>query len=113
MHCHRHQVGDGRASGAFPAFVCTHMSAFVCCLHRDGRPSARMVLLKGYGNEGFRFFTNYESRKGSELVRAASVLFIGLLFIQVNVTEHPGAVGVNGVDQGLNGGCSYVNYVKK
>ncbi|XP_039992216.1 pyridoxine-5'-phosphate oxidase isoform X2 [Xiphias gladius] len=33
----------------------------------DGRPSARMVLLKGYGNEGFRFFTNYESRKGSEL----------------------------------------------
>ncbi|KAM6964513.1 pyridoxine-5'-phosphate oxidase [Tautogolabrus adspersus] len=33
----------------------------------DGRPSARMVLLKGYSNEGFRFFTNYESRKGSEL----------------------------------------------
>uniref|UniRef100_A0A7N8YIW4 pyridoxal 5'-phosphate synthase n=1 Tax=Mastacembelus armatus TaxID=205130 RepID=A0A7N8YIW4_9TELE len=34
---------------------------------KDGRPSARMVLLKGYSNEGFRFFTNYESRKGSEL----------------------------------------------
>ncbi|XP_017292023.1 pyridoxine-5'-phosphate oxidase isoform X1 [Kryptolebias marmoratus] len=34
---------------------------------RDGRPSARMVLLKGYSNEGFRFFTNYESRKGVEL----------------------------------------------
>lgn len=27
-----------------------------------------MVLLKGYSDEGFRFFTNYESRKGSELV---------------------------------------------
>uniref|UniRef100_A0AAZ3R8G5 pyridoxal 5'-phosphate synthase n=1 Tax=Oncorhynchus tshawytscha TaxID=74940 RepID=A0AAZ3R8G5_ONCTS len=36
---------------------------------RDGRPSARMVLLKGYSEEGFRFFTNYESRKGGELVR--------------------------------------------
>ncbi|KAM9716893.1 pyridoxine-5'-phosphate oxidase isoform 1-T1 [Menidia menidia] len=34
---------------------------------KDGQPSARMVLLKGYSNEGFRFFTNYESRKGSEL----------------------------------------------
>uniref|UniRef100_A0A8C6TQS5 pyridoxal 5'-phosphate synthase n=1 Tax=Neogobius melanostomus TaxID=47308 RepID=A0A8C6TQS5_9GOBI len=34
---------------------------------KDGRPSARMVLLKGYNNEGFRFFSNYESRKGIEL----------------------------------------------
>ncbi|XP_037319421.1 pyridoxine-5'-phosphate oxidase [Pungitius pungitius] len=34
---------------------------------KDGRPSARMVLLKGYSHEGFRFFTNYQSRKGSEL----------------------------------------------
>ncbi|XP_028845470.1 pyridoxine-5'-phosphate oxidase [Denticeps clupeoides] len=34
---------------------------------RDGRPSARMVLLKGYSHDGFRFFTNYESRKGTEL----------------------------------------------
>ncbi|XP_014839405.1 PREDICTED: pyridoxine-5'-phosphate oxidase [Poecilia mexicana] len=34
---------------------------------KDGRPSARMVLLKGYSHEGFRFFTNYESRKGKEL----------------------------------------------
>ncbi|KAK0152536.1 Pyridoxine-5'-phosphate oxidase [Merluccius polli] len=36
---------------------------------KDGRPSARMVLLKGYSDEGFRFFTNYESRKGGELIR--------------------------------------------
>uniref|UniRef100_A0AAV2LDE1 pyridoxal 5'-phosphate synthase n=1 Tax=Knipowitschia caucasica TaxID=637954 RepID=A0AAV2LDE1_KNICA len=34
---------------------------------KEGRPSARMVLLKGYNNEGFRFFSNYESRKGFEL----------------------------------------------
>jgi pyridoxamine 5'-phosphate oxidase len=33
----------------------------------DGRPSARVVLLKGVDDRGFVFFTNYESRKGREL----------------------------------------------
>src|SRR5262249_25323336 len=34
---------------------------------RDGRPSVRMVLLRGVGHGGFTFFTNYESRKAREL----------------------------------------------
>ena len=33
----------------------------------DGRPSARMVLLKGHGPDGFVFYTNGESRKGGEI----------------------------------------------
>ncbi|HEX7709298.1 MAG TPA: pyridoxamine 5'-phosphate oxidase [Sphingomonadaceae bacterium] len=33
----------------------------------DGRPSARMVLLKGHGPQGFVFYTNAESRKGGEI----------------------------------------------
>ena len=33
----------------------------------DGRPSVRIVLLKGFDENGFTFFTNYESRKGQEL----------------------------------------------
>jgi pyridoxamine 5'-phosphate oxidase len=33
----------------------------------DGAPSVRMVLLKGADDEGFSFFSNYESRKGQEL----------------------------------------------
>jgi pyridoxamine 5'-phosphate oxidase len=33
----------------------------------DGRPDARVVLLKYYGEEGFAFFTNYESKKSRDL----------------------------------------------
>ena len=33
----------------------------------DGAPSVRMVLVKRYDDDGFVFFTNYESRKGGEL----------------------------------------------
>lgn len=33
----------------------------------DGRPSARVVLLKFFDSEGFAFFTNYESKKGRDL----------------------------------------------
>src|SRR6266540_91735 len=33
----------------------------------DGRPSVRIVLLKGFDHDGFVFFTNYESEKGKQL----------------------------------------------
>ncbi|MBF6556780.1 MAG: pyridoxamine 5'-phosphate oxidase [Acidimicrobiales bacterium] len=43
----------------------------------QGRPSARMVLLKAWGEEGFVFHTNYDSRKGRELIENphAALLF--------------------------------------
>ena len=34
---------------------------------KDGKPSARIVLLKGFDEKGFVFYTNYESHKGKEL----------------------------------------------
>lgn len=43
----------------------------------DGKPSVRMVLLKDHGERGFTFYTNFESRKGSELAanRRVALLF--------------------------------------
>jgi len=43
----------------------------------DGTPSARTVLLKGFDQNGFVFFTNYESRKASDLAEnpKATLLF--------------------------------------
>ena len=52
------------ASGAEPLDLTAMMLATV---DQQGRPSARVVLLKGVDQRGFVFFTNYESRKGHEL----------------------------------------------
>jgi pyridoxamine 5'-phosphate oxidase len=43
----------------------------------DGTPSQRMVLLKGYDEHGFVFYTNYDSRKGQHLTThpKAALLF--------------------------------------
>ena len=42
-------------------------AATLATADKDGRPSARTVLLKGVDERGFIFFTNYQSRKGREL----------------------------------------------
>jgi pyridoxamine 5'-phosphate oxidase len=54
----------------------------------DGRPSARMVLLKGFDARGFVFYTNFESRKADELDdthRAALLFYWGSLERQVRI----------------------------
>jgi pyridoxamine 5'-phosphate oxidase len=53
-----------------------------------GAPDARMVLLKGFDEEGFRFFTNYESDKAEQLEgsgRAALILYWRELDRQVRI----------------------------
>ena len=39
----------------------------VSTVDADGRPSSRIVLLKGFDHSGFVFFTNYESKKAADL----------------------------------------------
>jgi pyridoxamine 5'-phosphate oxidase len=53
-----------------------------------GRPSGRIMLLKGFDENGFVFYTNYDSRKGSELRnnKFASMTFLWLeLYRQVRI----------------------------
>ena len=59
----------------------------LCTATADGRPSARMVLLRGL-DHGFCFYTNYESRKGQELIAnpyAAVIFYWRVPYLQVRV----------------------------
>jgi pyridoxamine 5'-phosphate oxidase len=55
-------LGDAEASGMTDPNAMTLATAGA-----DGRPSARTVLLRGVGDDGFRFFTNRMSLKGRQL----------------------------------------------
>jgi pyridoxamine 5'-phosphate oxidase len=65
----------------------------------SGEPSARMVLLRGFDERGFGFFTNFNSQKARELAenpQAALVLYWGKLGRQVRIT---GAVAKQSADE--------------
>jgi pyridoxamine 5'-phosphate oxidase len=67
----------------------------------DGRPSARIVLLKGADARGFSFYTNHDSRKGRELDAhpvAALVFWWGPLERQVRVEGRVERVGAEEAD---------------
>ncbi len=67
----------------------------------DGVPSARIVLLKGYSEEGFMFFTNYDSYKGKQLLenpKACLVFFWKELERQIRITGLVEKVGENESD---------------
>jgi pyridoxamine 5'-phosphate oxidase len=52
-------------------------NAMVLSTIKEGKPSARVVLLKGFDSKGFIFYTNYNSHKGLEM---AAEPFAGLTF---------------------------------
>jgi pyridoxamine 5'-phosphate oxidase len=54
-----------------------HNAMAVATVSPEGQPSVRMVLLKGYDADGFVFYTNFESRKGTQLLATprAALLF--------------------------------------
>lgn len=57
-------------------------------VNAEGKPSARIVLLKAFDDRGFVFYTNYDSRKGQELAanpHAALILFWKELERQVRI----------------------------
>ena len=71
----------------------------------NGIPSARIVLLKGYDEKGFVFFTNYDSQKGKELMqnsRAALVFFWAPLERQVRISGRTERLGAQESDEYFN-----------
>jgi pyridoxamine 5'-phosphate oxidase len=62
---------DAKETGVLP-----EPTAMVIVTCVDDQPSARTVLLKSVSNEGFTFFTNYNSRKGNELSRNRRVALV-------------------------------------
>ena len=60
----------------------------VATVGADGRPSARVVLLRGWDRRGFVFYTNYESRKAAEIAAhpfASVVFWWGALERQIRI----------------------------
>ena len=87
--CYKRPVDPALANDPWPLFELWFSEALVAqranahaftlaTVGLDGRPSARVVLYKGRSEAGFRFFTNYQSRKGQELEKlpfAAAVFY--------------------------------------
>ncbi len=62
IRLYRQWLEDAKRSGTF-----LHDAITLATCTKDGVPSARMMLLKGVDDRGLVFYTNYESRKASEL----------------------------------------------
>jgi pyridoxamine 5'-phosphate oxidase len=80
---YRRWFGEAIEQGAFEP-----EAAALATATPDGRPSVRMVLVKGTDERGLSFFTNYASRKGAELAanpRAALLFHWPVLGRQVRV----------------------------
>jgi pyridoxamine 5'-phosphate oxidase len=70
------------------ADVALEQAMTLATVDEQGWPDARMVLLKGFGPDGFRFFTNYESAKAAQLganPRAALVIYWRELDRQIRI----------------------------
>lgn len=48
----------------------------LCTVSAEGRPDGRIVLLRAFDERGFVFFTNYESRKGNDLLAHAAAALV-------------------------------------
>jgi pyridoxamine 5'-phosphate oxidase len=78
------------------AGVVEPLAMTVATATEDGRPSARVLLLRGVDDQGFVFYTNYESQKGVELAanpRAALVFHWDVLGRQVRLEGRVARLG--------------------
>lgn len=77
-------LAEARASDA----VYEHNAMTLATAGSEGRPAARIVLLRGFDERGFCFYTNYASRKGEEIAAnpwVALVFWWGALGRQIRI----------------------------
>lgn len=83
------QLFDAWLASARAADIIEPTAMTLATIDADGTPAARIVLLKGHGTDGFRFYTNYDSRKGRALAahpQAALVFWWEVLERQIRIT---------------------------
>jgi pyridoxamine 5'-phosphate oxidase len=84
-----------QATKAFAQKEVDGNAATLATADKNGKPSARIILLKGLDERGFIFFTNYNSRKGRELLEnpnAALTFFWAELERQICVAGTVGKI---------------------
>lgn len=74
---------------------------------KDGRPSARIVLLKEVSDDGFVFFTNYEGRKGEELKENP---YAAMVFLWPSLSRQ---VRINGIVSRVDAAISDAYYATR
>jgi pyridoxamine 5'-phosphate oxidase len=70
------------------ALVPDHSAMSLATIEEGGQPSVRMVLLKGFDDQGFVFYTNFQGRKGRHLLanpKAALCIYWPPIDIQVRI----------------------------
>lgn len=90
---------DARATGMSEQDA---ISMTLATSDNDGQPTARIVLLKGFDDQGFVFYTNYESRKGLELAenpKACLLFYWSPLWRQVRIEGEIEKVSAEESDQ--------------
>jgi pyridoxamine 5'-phosphate oxidase len=84
----RFQALLGQAKAVDPLRLAEPTAFALATVSDDGQPSVRILLLKGVDERGFVFYSNYESRKGRELLgagKAAMVFHWQPLEVQVRI----------------------------
>lgn len=101
-HCHANPIEQFKLwlNEAMSAKVNEPTAMNIATVDDDGRPSSRMVLLKEVNDDGFVFFSNYESRKGRAL---ASNPYISMTFFWAELERQ---VRVEGVVEKLDNAAS-------
>lgn len=91
IHSNPFQQFETWLNNAYTSKVKEPNAMCISTVNKNGQPSSRMVLLRGATNQGFLFYTNYNSKKGSEISisnKVALLFFWADLQQQIRIEGH-------------------------